>query len=181
MMNSTRLDPSVILLLNACDDLDRAVVDVSDADMTRQIDGASCFAWTLAHLTYGLDSWINRYFQSMPLNPVLSDPRFGIGGNGDADDWPAIREAIADVRQRSRPFLEHVTSQQLDQTLPYDGSYQPFRDGGINLRVAILQSVVHHIFHLGEIVAKRELMGYDVGSFPGSFGAALMGTDYWDR
>lgn len=54
----------------------------------------------------------------------------------------------------------------------------PFRKTGINLRAAILQCAVHHIFHLGEIVAKRELMGYDTGSFPGSFGAALVGAPY---
>lgn len=54
----------------------------------------------------------------------------------------------------------------------------PFRETGINLRAAILQCAVHHIFHLGEIVAKRELMGYDTGSFPGSFDAALVGAPY---
>jgi hypothetical protein len=169
----------VTLLLTAWDDLDRAVADVSEADMLRQIDGGSCFAWTLAHVTYGVDSWINRRFRAMPLNPVLSDPRFGYGGDGGADDWATIREAVADARGRLRPFLLTLTDSDLDRTLPYDGSYAPFREHGINLRVAIVQNAVHHIFHLGEIVAKRELMGYATGSFPGAFGAALMDTGYY--
>jgi hypothetical protein len=170
----------VTLLLTAWDDLDRAVEDVSDADMLRQIDGGSCFAWTMAHVTYGVDSWINRRFQQIPLNPVVMDPRFNFGGNGSADDWPTIRAAVAEVRDSLRPYLLDLTDADLDLTVPYDGSYVAFRERGINLRVAIVQNAIHHVFHLGEIVAKRELMGYDVGSFPGAFGAALMGTEYDD-
>jgi hypothetical protein len=170
----------VTLLLTAWDDLDRAVEDVSDADMLRQIDGGSCFAWTIAHVTYGVDSWINRRFQTIPLNPVVMDPRFNFGGDGSADDWPTIRAAVAEVRDSLRPYLLGLTDADLDLTVPYDGSYAAFRERGINLRVAIVQNAIHHVFHLGEIVAKRELMGYGVGSFPGAFGAALMGTEYDD-
>lgn len=167
----------VTLLLTAWDDLDRAVADVSEADMLRQIDGGSCFAWTIAHVTYGVDSWINRRFQKIPLNPVVMDPRFNFGGDGRADDWPTIRDAVAEVRASLRPYLLNLTDADLDLTVPYDGSYAAFRERGINLRVAIIQNAIHHVFHLGEIVAKRELMGYDPGSFPGAFGAALMGEE----
>lgn len=169
----------VILLRTAWDDLDRAIADVSDADMLRQIDCGSCFAWTVAHVTYGIDSWINKRFQQMSINSVIGNPRFNYCGDGAADDWPAIRDAVADVRYRLRPYLLSLTDADLDLTLPYDGSYAPFQEHGINLRVAIVQNAIHHVFHLGEIVAKRELMGYDVGSFPGAFGAALMRTDYY--
>jgi hypothetical protein len=170
----------VTLLLTAWDDLDRAIDDVSDGDMLRQIDGGSCFAWTIAHVTYGVDSWINRRFQKIPLNPVVMDPRFNFGGDGSADDWTTIRAAVAEVRDSLRPYLLDLTDADLDLTVPYDGSYAAFRERGINLRVAIVQNAIHHVFHLGEIVAKRELMGYNAGSFPGAFGAALMGTEYDD-
>ncbi len=167
-----------VLLLTAWEDLDWAVAGVAPADMLRQIGGGSCFAWTLAHVTFQIDSWINRRFQQLPLDPLLSSPRFGIGGDGGADDWPAVRVAVAGARERLRPFLLALDEAGLDRTLPYDGSYEPFRETGINLRVAILQCAIHHVFHLGEIVAKRELMGYDTGSFPGSFGAALVDAPY---
>lgn len=170
----------VTMLLTAWDDLDRAIEDVTDCDMLRQIGGGSCFAWTIAHLTYGVDSWINRRFQNLPPNPVVMDPRYNFGGDGSADDWPTIREAVNDVRNNLRPYLLDLSESDLDLTLPYDGSYDAFRERGINLRVAIVQSAIHHIFHLGEIVAKRELMGYSVGNYPGAFGAALMGTEYDD-
>ncbi|HAX24883.1 MAG TPA: DinB family protein [Thermomicrobiales bacterium] len=167
-----------ILLVTAWDDLDWAIADVSADDMLRQIDGTSCFAWTLAHVTFQVDSWINRRFQHLPLDPLLSSPRFGIGGDGGADDWPAIRDAISSVRDRLRPYLLSFDEAGLDLTLQYDGSYKPFRETGINLRIAIVQCAIHHVFHLGEIVAKRELIGYDTGAFPGAFGAALVGAHY---
>ncbi|MCO5176738.1 MAG: DinB family protein [Thermomicrobiales bacterium] len=114
----------------------------------------------------------------MELDPLLSTPRFGIGGDGVVDDWPTVRDAVVGVRERLRPFLLGISEADLDLTLPYDGSYAPFRAGGINLRVAIVQCAIHHVFHLGEIVAKRELMGYEAGSYPGAFGAALVGEPY---
>ena len=166
---------ATILLLTAWDDLDRAIADISEADMLRQIEGGSCFAWTLAHVTYGVDSWINRRFQQMPHNPILSNPRFNYGGDGGAEDWPAIRAAVADIRDRLRPFLLNLTDADLDENRPYDGGHPAFLECGyINLRVAIIQNAIHHVFHLGEIVAKRELMGYEAGDFPGAFGAALL-------
>ena len=174
----TRPTMPSVLLLTAWEDLDWAIVDVALVDMLRQIDGGSCFAWTLAHVTFQVDSWINRRFQHLPLDPLLSDPRFGIGGDGGADDWPAIRAAVAGVRGRLRPFLLGLDEADLDRTVSYDGSYKPFRETGMILRAAIVQCAIHHVFHLGEIVTKRELMGYDTGSFPGSFGAALVGAAY---
>ncbi|MCO5176739.1 MAG: hypothetical protein M9890_07185 [Thermomicrobiales bacterium] len=49
-----------ILLLTAWDDLDAAIADVAPEDMLRQLDGGSCFAWTIGHVTFQIDSWINK-------------------------------------------------------------------------------------------------------------------------
>jgi hypothetical protein len=155
------------LLLIAMDDVDRAVADVSNADMLRQIEGGSSFAWTLAHVTNGIDSWINHRFLGLDRDPLIASPRWAKGGDGSANDWPAIRAAVDAVRAPAREFLLRCTAADVDRTVSYDGAYLPFRDHGLNLRAAILQNATHHTFHLGEIVAKRQLMGYDVGNYPG--------------
>lgn len=171
-----RPDWNVMLLLTAWDELDQVVADVSEADMLRQINSGSCFAWTLAHVTYGVDSWINRRFQDMPLNPILSNRRFNYGGDGAADDWPTIRASITDVRDRLRPYLLNLSDVDLNSNRPYaDGGVPAFLARGyINLRVAVAQNAIHHYFHLGEIAAKRELMGYEAGDFPGASIEVLM-------
>jgi hypothetical protein len=158
----------VELLLVAWSDLDRALTGVSDTDAVHQIDGGSSFAWTLAHVTNGVDSWINVRFLGMPPHPLISHPRFRMGGDGSADNWQVIREAVNEVRAPARAFLLRCTAIDLDRTIPYDGSYPLFREYGLNLRLAILQNAMHHTFHLGEIAAKRQLLGYEPGYFPGS-------------
>jgi hypothetical protein len=158
----------VRLLQTAWNDIDRAIADVRHEDLTRQIRGGSSFAWTLGHITHGIDSWINVRFLKQDPHPLYEDGRFLFGGDGRADDWSDIRNAVTEIRERALPFLLDGATD-LDQFVPYDGSFQPFRRHGMQLRAAILQNTVHHIFHLGEIVTKREWMGYDTGSFPGSF------------
>lgn len=158
----------VDLLLASWADIDGALADVARDDLVRQVNGGSSFAWTLAHVTHGIDSWINRRFQHMDLHPLYDEGRFLFGGDGTADDWENIRQAVDEIRERALPFLTDPKID-LDLRVPYDGSMAAFRERGIGLRPAILQNAVHHTFHVGEIVSKREWMGYDTGSFPGSF------------
>ncbi len=161
------------MLFSAWADYDRALADVSREDAVRQIGGGSSFAWTLAHVTHGIDSWINVRFQEMEPHPLISEPRFRMGGDGSANDWEAIQAAVLDVRERARVYLVSGAGSDLDLVVPYDGTFLPFREHGIQLRPAILQNATHHFFHLGEIVTKREWMGYDTHSFPGALVEAL--------
>lgn len=158
----------IALLLNAWRDLDQAIEDVTTEDILRQIDGGSSIAWTIAHVTYVVDSWINVRFQGLELDAVTANPRFGFGGDGGADDVGEILRAVNEVRQRAVTLLLDSTID-LDRTVAYNGSYQPFRTNGMQLRAAIVQSAAHHIFHLGEIVTRRGLMGYETDTFPGPF------------
>ena len=167
----------VAMLVSAWRDLDRAVEDVSMADMLRQYAGGSSFAWTVAHVTHGVDSWINGRFQGHPPQPLIAKPRFRMGGDGRAGRLVAIQAAVADVRERAHAFLADLAPAELDRVVPYDGAYLPFRERGIHLRTAIVQNALHHTFHLGEIVAKRELLGYSTADFPGPVTAAIQGCE----
>lgn len=154
------------LLFSAWLDLDEAVADIKPEDMLRQIDGGSSFAWTLAHVSHAVDSWINVRFQGLPPQPLVHEPHFRVGGDGRAEDWPAIQAAVAEVRARARPYLKTVTEAYLTRVLPYEGGYAAFREHGIQLRAALIQNAAHHYFHLGELVTKREWLGYPATYFP---------------
>lgn len=166
MMDANRLE--VHLLLTAWHDIDRALADVSPDDMVRRLQGGRSFAWTLAHVSHGVDSWINGRFLRLPPHELYRGGRFLFGGDGVAGDVQAIRAGVAEIRATARPFLLDPASD-FDRIEPYDGSFAPFREHGIQLRQAVIQNAVHHIFHLGEIVAKRGLMGYETDSFPAPF------------
>lgn len=87
----------VRLLQTAWNDIDRALEDVRSEDLTRQIRGGSSFAWTLGHITHGIDSWINVRFLKLDPHPLYEDGRFLFGGDGCADDWSNVQNAVTEI------------------------------------------------------------------------------------
>lgn len=154
------------LLLDAWDDLDRALAGLI-AEEAVLPHGESSFAWTLAHVTNQLDAWTNVRFAGHAPHLLLSQARFGIGASGVAEDWPAIQAAVTEARTTARAYLDLLTDADLNLTIPYDGSFTHLRDRGLNLRYALLRTVAHHYFHLGEIATKRTSLGHKVGDYPG--------------
>jgi hypothetical protein len=164
-------------VFDAWDDLDRALDGLGPAEaLLRWEDGAgSSFAWTLAHVTELIDSWINVRFQGLPAHPLISLPPFRAGGDGVANDWPAVRTAVAEVRAHAAAYLAPLTEEALAQAIPYAGSVRGVREHGhLPLRYALLRIVAHHYLHIGEIELKRrQLARPTVGDFPGQLPATL--------
>ena len=133
------------------------------AELTARHNGGSAIAWTLGHLTTMLDSWINTRFQGLAPNPVISDPNFRNGGNGEAPDWPAIRAAVDETRRAARKYLDAKLSPDLDQVIPYDGSIKDLRPIGLRLSYAIMRITAHHLMHAGEVATIRTSLGYPEG------------------
>ena len=79
-------NPQSMLVGVVCDawaDLDRAVVGIAPEVALRRWDEdwESSIAWTLAHVTELVDSWIIVRFQGLPANPLVGQGRFR-GGRG---------------------------------------------------------------------------------------------------
>lgn len=164
-------------VFDAWGDLDRTLAGLSEAEALRRWeDGAgSSFAWTLAHVTELVDSWINVRFQGLPAHPLIGQPQFRAGGNGVATDWSAVVTAVAEVRTRATHFLAPLTEEALAQAIPYAGSVRGVREHGtLPLRYALLRIVAHHYLHIGEIEVKRRWVGHPTaGDFPGQLPATL--------
>lgn len=160
-------------LFDAWAALDWALTALPPEDLLQAWDGGSAFAWTYGHVANSFDAWLNVRFQGLAPHPVIGDPDLGFGGSGRADDWPAIRRGVAEVREATRRYLQGLTEPDLDLVIPYDGSYAPARQHGLSLRFAVLLHVTHHHYHIGEIATKRERLGRRVGDFPGT-GAAML-------
>jgi hypothetical protein len=162
------------LVLDAWDDLDRVLVGVDAPAAEHQVDGGSSFAWTLAHLSNQVDSWLNVRFFGQAPHPLLSQERWRTGGTGQADDWPAIQQAVEQVRATARRHLEQLADADLDQTQPYPGRMPHLQGKAIPLRYALARIIAHHYFHLGEIAAVRSRrLGEQVGDYPGQMLASL--------
>ncbi len=158
-------DRLVLLAYEAWDDLDRAVAELGPEDATTRRHGGSSIAWTVAHVTQMLDSWINTNFQEFPRHPVIGDPRFRTGGTGDWDDWVGVVTATQEVRAKARQFLD--SEQAIDKTVPYDGSIEFLRETGLRLDYALMRISAHHWLHADEIVALRSGLGHDTDQYFG--------------
>lgn len=155
------------LLFDAWDDLDRAL-SALDPELAVDASQGSSFAWTAGHLANQVDAWINVRVAGREPHPLISQDRLRFGGSGEAEDWPAIEAAVAEVQQTARAYLEPLTEAETDIVVPYDGSFLHLREGGLSLRHALMRVSAHHYFHIGEIASKRTALGHDVGDYPGA-------------
>jgi len=153
--------------IEAWADLDRVLLGVDPDEATKQVDGQSAFAWTLAHVTPQVDSWINVYFQHHRPHPLVNTDQFRMGSSGAAHEWQAIQRGVREVRAAAHPFLAGLRERDLNQTVPYSGSIPDLRAHGLTLRYALRWIAAHHYFHIGVVACQRDRLGQQVGEFPG--------------
>lgn len=163
-MTESRL---VGLVFEAWKDFDRATANLAPAEAVRRSAGESSIAWTVAHVSFQLDGWVNVRIQGLAPHELIGDRRFNIGGTGEVDDWPTIRRAVGEVRETARRFLEPLTDSALSRVIPYEGSFSLIRERGLSLQHALLRIAAHHYFHLGEIASLRTRRGDQIGDYPG--------------
>ena len=155
------------LVLEAWQDLDRATADLSAEDAERRVGTASPIAWTVAHCTQMVDSWINVAFQGRAAHPLLSGDVLRRGASGDAPDWSAVQSAVREVREAASGYLESLREDHLAERIPYTGSIAALRETGFSPQYALMRIAVHHYLHIGEIAMTRTALGHDIGDYPG--------------
>jgi len=167
--------PSLVLMLfEAWKDMDRVVMGLSAQDAGVQIEGGSAFSWTVAHVTNQLDSYINVRFQGLAAHPLIGDTAFRFGGPGAPADWTAVQVGVEEVREQARAYLARLPEDDLERSIPYDGTLAVLqRAGRLSLRYTLTRIVLHHYYHIGEIATKRVLLGHEVGDYPGDLEECL--------
>lgn len=158
----------VSLVLEAWESIDKAVSGLLPDEATKRWFEGSSFAWTYGHVTNQVDAWLNVRFQGRDPHTLIGSDAFRRTGSGGADDWGAIVAGVEEVRAVALPFMETLREDQLDERHPYEGSIETLRSTGISMRHALLRIAAHHYFHVGEIATKREMLGHNVGDFPGN-------------
>jgi len=163
------------LILDGWEDFDRVLDGLAPEDATRQVEGQSAPAWTLAHTTELVDRWINVGFQGLQAVAGLGDDRYrrGSAGSVESGAWDDIRAAVAEVRQAARAGLESLTDAELEGTFPYVGGSPELQGTRIPARYALMRIASHDYFHIGVIACQRDRLGHAVGDYPGLLASAL--------
>jgi hypothetical protein len=162
------------LVLESWAELDRVLDGLTHDDAVRQIDGSSSFAWTLAHLTNQLNTWINVRLLHAAPHPLFDDERWRMGGTGAADNWNEIRQAVGEVRAVARPYLESLDEAALSVQMPYAGTLPELVGRQVTVRYTLLRIAAHTYFHIGDIASVRSRrLQQQVGDYPGPLLACL--------
>ena len=151
-------------MYQAWDEFDHAIEGLSADEATTREHGGSAIAWTAGHVANTVDALISRRFLASPPHPVVGRARFATGGSGEAADWQAILQAVAEVRETARRSLD--SNPDLDLAVHYDGSVAYLRESGLTLRYALMAVAAHHFLHAGEVITLRSLLGNPAGDCP---------------
>jgi hypothetical protein len=174
MEGSMNGSASIGSVLAAWADLERLPSHVPAEVAIRQPGpGRACIAWTVAHLANQADLWINVESAEAVPHPFASDPRWQIGGDGTAVDWPAIQAASRDVIAAATLYLSGADHAVLDRGIPYIGRNPALAGRTVTLRYRLARHTAHVYFHIGAMAADLVSAGLSVGDYPGPMLEAL--------
>src|SRR3954471_3519643 len=127
----------------------RALRGVPEEDGFRRFEPMNSIGWTVAHLAWQEQRNFLTRPQGLTPAPILNE----VAPNGGPATTPSLKEMLAawqEVTDATDAWLDTHDSQSLTQPLP--GS--PPRSVGD----AIHRTMYHYWFHIGEILAIRQLL-----------------------
>ena len=129
----------------------RGLAGVSEADGAQRMGQMNSIGWIVAHMAWQEQrQWLTRA-QGVTPHPELVELAPN-GGPATTPSLAAVQAIWADVTGASNAWLDALRAEDLDADLPGSG---PQRTIGS----AILRVTYHGWFHLGEILAIRQLLG----------------------
>jgi hypothetical protein len=130
----------------------RALRGVGEADALRRIEPMNSIGWIVGHLAWQEQ----RYFltRAQRVTPVpLLDVVAASGGPPTTPSLRDMRAAWRDVTSAADAWLGPLPAGALSEMLPPPGPKRTLGD-------AIQRVTYHYWFHIGEILAIRQLLGH---------------------
>ena len=131
----------------------RGLSGVSEEEASRHFGQMNCISWTVGHLAWHEQrSWLER-----PQNKVLFPELNQLFAYGAAMSTPELRKMLqlwVAVTQAVDPYLDGLTTQELQKEMPLDGKAIGQTIGSLLRRVTY-----HYWYHTGEIQAIRQMLG----------------------
>ena len=178
--------PLVKQLRFARSEFARCLEGVSDEDALQRLMPMNCISWMVGHLAAQEQYYFIFYSQGDVPHPQINK----LVGYGHPASTPPLQDMLAawkDITKQADPFLESLTSEDLEKNLEQkvegledslfgmvsekvlkhllaEGSVQ----SGENLGTRILRTTYHYFFHTGEAHAVRQQLGHpDLPQFVG--------------
>ena len=131
----------------------RALRGMPDADALRHLERMNSVGWIVGHLAWHEQRYfLTRARDETPV-PLLND----VAASGGAATTPPLSEMLAAWRTVTRaadPWLDSLSTDELLAQLAGPGAKRSVGD-------AIQRVVYHYWFHIGEILAIRQMLGHE--------------------
>jgi hypothetical protein len=130
----------------------RALRGVPEEDGFRRLEPINSIGWIVGHLAWQEQRYfVARAQGHLPL-PILDE----VAASGGPPSTPSLKEMLADwkvVTAEADVWLDSLTTVGLLKPLPPPGNSRTAGD-------AIRRTTYHYWFHIGEILAIRQLLGH---------------------
>ncbi len=132
----------------------RGLVGISPEEGTKHFGTMNCIGWTVGHLAWHEQrSWLQR-----PQGKIPYPDHNRLFAYGAPMSTPALEEMLRiweAVTQAADPYLDGLTTAQLQAEMPLDGKPIGQTVGSLLRRVTY-----HYWYHIGEIQAIRQMLGH---------------------
>ena len=145
-------------------EVDRALEGTPEEDAQRRLQPMNSIGWIIGHLAWQEQrQWLTRGQGTTPV-PIL-DELVPNGGPATTPPLSQMREARRTIIAAADPWLDPLTTEDLLRELPPPGPQRRIGD-------ALQRVIYHHWFHIGEVLAIRQVLGHpDLPEFVGAIEA----------
>ncbi len=154
--------PLVLQLRFTRSEFQRGLDGLSDADARQRLLPMNCISWNVGHLAWQEQRYFLYYAQGqMPLPQVQG--MFAYGAPASTPPLADMLTAWTTITRLADPWLDALTTEQLQQHVIRRGKPSPYIFGSLLLRV-----IYHYWYHTGENLAIRQALGHhDLPEFVG--------------
>lgn len=132
----------------------RGLEGVSEADAVKHLGPMNCISWLVGHMAWQEQKYWLELAQSKKAFSDLN-ARFSYGSPSSSPSLTEVFNIWQEVTRLTRPFLDRLTSADLQEELLHHGKIV-----GQSLGSAMLRLTYHYWYHIGEVLAIRQLLGH---------------------
>ena len=132
----------------------RALVNLPEADAQERLMPMNSIGWIIGHLAQQeQQNWLTR-LHGQTLYPQITE-QFGYGQPASTPPLHEVLSAWQAITDASNPFLDQLTTADLQAPMFKDGELP-----GANVGTFMLRVTYHYWFHIGEILSIRQILGH---------------------
>lgn len=132
----------------------RAVKGINDADARKRLLPMNCISWNIGHLAWQEQRYLLHFGQGKLLLPEINE-KFAYGAPASAPPLKEVLNAWRTITATSDPWLDTLTSDQLQQYIVSEGRQTSRTIGNL-----IQRMIYHYWYHVGENMSIRQMLGH---------------------